>query len=116
MSKHDEPTYLGHMRDFANDARQFARGRSRSDLDHDRMFLFAVLRALELIGEAATHISDETRLQNSQVAWSSIIGLRHRLIHGYETINPDIIWDILSNDLAPLIAALDAMLKPPPGP
>jgi uncharacterized protein with HEPN domain len=116
MSKHDETTYLRHMRDYAAEARQFASGRSRADLDHDRMFMLAVTRLLEMLGEAATQVSSATRIQNPQIPWPSIISLRHRLVHAYDQINLDIIWDILSNVLPPLIAALDAMLTPSTGP
>ena len=116
MSKHDESTYLRHMRDYAAEARQFALSRSRSELDTDRMFMLAVTRLLEMMGEAATQISGASRIQNPQIPWQSIIGLRHRLVHAYDQINLDIIWDILTNDLTPLIAALDALLTPPDGP
>jgi uncharacterized protein with HEPN domain len=116
MSKHDEPTYLRHMRDYATEARLFAQGRSRSDLETDRMFMLATTRLLEMMGEAATQVSAATRIQNHQIPWPSIIGLRHRLVHAYDQINLDIIWDILTNDLPPMIAALDAMLGPPAGP
>jgi uncharacterized protein with HEPN domain len=116
MSRHDEATYLRHMRDYAAEAHRFATGRSRPDLDTDRMFMLAVTRLLEMIGEAATQVSGISRIQNPQVPWKSIIGLRHRLVHAYDQINLDIIWDIISNDLPPLIVALDAMLSPPAGP
>ncbi len=78
--------------------------------------MLAMTRLLEMIGEAATQVSAATRIQNPRVAWQPIIGLRHRLVHAYDQINLDIIWDIISNDLPLLIAALDAMLSPPAGP
>jgi uncharacterized protein with HEPN domain len=104
------------MRDYAAEARLFAQGRSRSDLDSDRMFMLATTRLPEMMGEAATQVSVATRIQHPQVPWPSIIGLRHRLVHAYDQINLDIIWDILANDLPLLIAALDAMLNPPASP
>ncbi len=75
--------------------------------------MLAATRLLEMMGEAATQVSSTTRIQNPQIPWQSIVGLRHRLVHAYDQINLDIIWDILSNNLPPLIIALDAMLSPP---
>jgi uncharacterized protein with HEPN domain len=80
------------------------------------MLMLATTRLLEMMGEAATQVSAATRIQNPQIPWPSIIGLRHRLVHAYDQINLDIIWDILANDPPPLIAALDALLSLPPSP
>jgi uncharacterized protein with HEPN domain len=104
------------MRDYAAEAHRFTTGRSRADLDTDRMFMLAATRLLEVMGEAATQISGATRIQNPQIPWQAIIGLRHRLVHAYDQINLDIIWDILSNSLPSLIIALDTMLNPPANP
>jgi uncharacterized protein with HEPN domain len=115
MSSHDETVYLKHMRDYAQEACQLASGRSRADLDADRTFMLATTRLLEMMGEAARRLSDDTRLQYPQIPWQEAIGLRHHLVHGYDKINLDVIWEILTVDLAPLIAALDSMLNPPSG-
>jgi uncharacterized protein with HEPN domain len=80
------------MRDFAAEACEFARGRSRVDLDSDRSFMLITTRLLEMMGEAATKLSDETRQQNPQVPWKEVTGLRHHLVHGYFKVNLDMIW------------------------
>lgn len=63
MSSHDEVVYLKHMLDYAGEAHQLADGRSRADLDGDRLFMLATTRLLEMMGEAATRLSAETRAQ-----------------------------------------------------
>jgi uncharacterized protein with HEPN domain len=98
------------MRDYAAEAVRFSQGRSRADLDVDRMFMLATCRLLEMLGEAACQLPQPTRDAAPQVPWSQIIGLRHRLVHAYDLINLDIIWNIVTADLPPLIASLDALI------
>ncbi len=115
MSSHDETVYLRHMRDYAAEAWQLARGRCRADLDTDRTFMLATTRLLEMMGEAATRLSDATRLRNPDIPWKEAIGLRHHLVHGYDKVNLDMVWEVLTVDLPPLMAALDTLLNPPTG-
>lgn len=113
MSRHDESTYLKHMRDYAEEALRFSAGRSRSDLDVDRMFMLATCRLLEMLGEASCQITQATRDASPRIPWAQIIGLRHRLVHAYDQINLDIVWNIVTTDLPPLIGELDALIAPP---
>ena len=83
---------LRHMRDAAEEALGFAQGKSRADLDRERMFVLAVLKDLEIIGEAAGKVSMATRQQHLSVLWDDIIGMRNRLIHGYFDVNLDLVW------------------------
>jgi uncharacterized protein with HEPN domain len=115
MSSHDEAVYLKHMLDYAAEAHHLANGRSRVDLDNDRLYMLATTRLLEMMGEAATRASAETRLGNPDIPWKEMIGLRHHLVHGYNKVNLDMVWEILTIDLPPLIKALDVMVNPPPG-
>ena len=70
----------------------------------------AVLRNLELIGEAATHVPTDVRNANPQIDWRSIIGTRNRVAHGYLGIDDDVVWDIVQNDVARLLPELRALL------
>jgi len=97
------------MLDAAGDALSFARGRKREDLDCDRQFAMALVKCVEIIGEAASHVSVETRRDTTQLPWRDIIDMRHRLVHGYYDINFDILWSTLREDLPPLIEALRAI-------
>lgn len=113
MSRHDEETYLRHMRDYAAEAVQFTKGRARADLDTDRLLMLGICRLLEMLGESACQLPATFRDGTPQVPWKSMIGLRHRLVHAYDQIDLDIIWNIVTGDLPPLIATLDALLSPP---
>lgn len=99
------------MLDAAQAARSFAVGRSRADLDADLMFLMAVVRAVEIIGEAAINVSSETRDLLPELPWANIIGMRHRVIHAYFDVNRDIVWATLQEDLDPLVRALVGFLE-----
>lgn len=103
MSRRDPAVSLRQMRDHAREALELVRGRSRSDLDSDRVLALAVVRLLEIIGEAAARVPVEERARRPAVPWSSIVGLRNRLIHGYDDIDHDIVWQIVTTDL-PLLA------------
>jgi uncharacterized protein with HEPN domain len=70
-------------------------------------------RLLEVIGEAAGRVSQSTRDSKPQIAWSHIVGLRNRLIHGYDEVDFDILWQIVDQDLPELIADLRSILSGP---
>lgn len=101
-----------HMVAAAHEAVGFAAGRQRAHLDQDRMLVLAVVKALELIGEAASKVSPAARAGAPNVPWAAIIGMRNRLIHGYFAINLDIVWTTVTAELPPLIAELDSLLAP----
>ena len=68
------------MVEAIDDACSFIAGRDRSDLDSDKMLRFALLRCLEIVGEAAGRLSDEIRAVAPTVPWAAIVGMRNRLI------------------------------------
>ena len=105
MSRHDPSVSLRHMRDHAHELVDIVRGRSRGDLDTDLLAL-AVVRLLEIIGEAAARVPAEERDLRAGIQWSSIVGLRNRLIHGYDDIDHDIVWEIATVDIPALVALL----------
>ncbi len=86
-------------------------GRARADLDNDRMLLFAVLRAIEVIGEAGSKVSDATRAASADVPWFAIIGMRNRLIHGYFEVDTEIVWKTVTQEIPALMPALQALLR-----
>jgi len=101
---------LQHMLDAAEDALRFASGLTRADLDTNRMATFAIVRAVEIIGEAAATVSDETKRGYADLPWGSMIAMRHRLIHAYYDIDLNQVWDTITEDLPPLIARLQEIL------
>ena len=89
---------------------QFLAGRERADLDRDRLLLFAVVRAIEVMGEAASKVTGETRLDAADVPWGAIVGMRNRLIHGYFDINTEIVWRTAAREIPPLLPRLRALV------
>jgi uncharacterized protein with HEPN domain len=101
---------IQHMLDAARDARHCAGGRSRQDLDHDVLLRHALVRCLEIIGEAASKVTAETQQRYPETPWSDIIGMRNRLTHAYFDINLDIVWTTAEDDLPKLIALFEKTL------
>jgi uncharacterized protein with HEPN domain len=97
---------LRHMLDAAEEALAFAQGRSRADLDSDRKLVLALIKLVEILGEAAAKVSEQTRQQTPGIPWDAIVAMRNRLIHGYFDINLDIVWDTVTVDLPPLVTEL----------
>jgi uncharacterized protein with HEPN domain len=94
---------LQHLADALDSAIRFARGRERTDLDTDEMLLFALVRAVEIAGEAASQVTADTRARLPDLPWSSMIGMRNRLVHAYFDINRDILWTTVT-EAAPALA------------
>lgn len=99
MTQHDDMVRLRHMLDHACEAAEFVRNKSRNDLDTDRVLSLALVRLLEIVGEAANRVSNDLQAQYPQIAWRQIVSLRNRLIHGYDAVDMDILWQILQQDI-----------------
>ena len=95
------------MRDHAAEAVAFASGRAAPDLATDRMLQLGLSRLVEIVGEAASRVSEKGQAAIAQLPWPDIIGMRHRIIHGYDQVNLETLWRTVTEDLPPLIAALD---------
>jgi len=102
---------LRHMLDAARKAVQFSQGRSRSDLDANEMLALALVRLLEIIGEAASGVSTDVREHCPEIPWGQVVSTRNRLIHGYYDIDLGIIWEIATRDLPPLITELERIIS-----
>jgi uncharacterized protein with HEPN domain len=98
-----------HIIDAAKQALVFAEGRSREDLDSDTMLAFALVRCIEIIGEAATYLSEDARAEAPQIPWRNVVGMRNRLIHGYFDVDLDLVWNTLEVDLPALLAVLEPL-------
>ncbi len=111
MSKRDPMVRLLHMRDHAREALQLGADKSRQDLESDRLLILALTRLVEVIGEAASQVPAGIRQRHPEIPWGDIIGMRNRLIHGYDVIDADVLWRTLKKDLAPLIVQLEAAVQ-----
>jgi uncharacterized protein with HEPN domain len=106
----DDKIRLQHMLEAAQAALAFMQGESRESLDKDLKLSLAVVKAIEIIGEAASRVSKEYREQTSQIPWSGIVGMRNILIHAYFDVDLDEVWRTVTTDLPPLIAELEKLL------
>ncbi len=112
MSKHESLVRLHHMLDYAREALALSRSKTRADLDTDRLLNLALTRLLEMIGEAANQIPRERQADYPKIPWPQIVSLRNRLIQGYDMVDFDILWQIVTIDLPPLIAVLEKIVLP----
>ncbi len=106
---------LRHMLDSARESVALIKGKSRQDLVADRVLSLALVRLLEIVGEAANRVTNPTRLESPDIPWAQIVSLRNRLIHGYDAVDLDILWKILSEDLPALIKQLERIKYPETG-
>ena len=111
MPKIDNLTRLRHIRDAAVEALGFVGSLKRNDLNTNRMLVLALVKDIEIIGEAATNLSPVCRSRHPQLPWADIIGMRNRLVHAYFEIDLDIVWEVVSNDLPFLVSELDGIIQ-----
>ena len=114
MSRRHKDVRLRHMLDHAREAIALTQGKTRADLDSDRILNLALVRLLEIVGEAGNRVPKEERALHPEIPWAQIVGLRNRLIHGYDAVDNDILWQILAHDLPTLVTALAAILEQGP--
>ena len=112
MTHHSDLDRLRHMRDHAREAAELVRGRTRAHLDADRVLVLALTRLMEIVGEAANRISISVQNEHPQIPWPQIISLRHRLIHGYDAVDLEILWQIIAHDVPRLLQQLDEIIAP----
>ena len=101
---------LRHMLDAAREALSFIAGRNSEDLSRDRMLVLALVKEIEIIGEAASRISDESRKALPRIPWPKIIAMRNRLIHAYADVDLSVVWDTLTGALPELLRELEIAL------
>lgn len=106
----DDRVRLQHMLDAAQEAIEFLRGETRDVLDTDRKLVLALVKDIEIVGEAASRISKDCQQENSQIPWPQIVSMRNRLIHAYFDIDLETVWKTVQEDLPPLITELEGIL------
>jgi len=91
-------------------ALNFVTGRKRAELNSDQMLLFAVVRAIEVIGEAAGRVTEVTREAAADIPWSLVVSMRNRLIHAYFDVDNDVVWKTAAKELPALLPKLRALV------
>jgi uncharacterized protein with HEPN domain len=110
--RRDDFIRIRHMLDAAREAMSFAKNKKRSDLQKERMLTLSIVKSVEIIGEAASKVTKETRENYPEIPWSNIVTMRNRLIHVYFDIDLDRVWDTITDDLPPLVVALEKIVPP----
>lgn len=100
-----------HMLDAAQAAIDHLNNREREALDSDRLLINGVIRELEILGEAATQITAETRLRHPSLPWRQMIGMRNRLIHAYFDVDHQAVWLVVKEHLPSLVIDLQIILQ-----
>ena len=110
----DDRFYLLHVRDAIEDVLTYA-SPGREAFFADRLRQDAVIRKVEVIGEAVKGISEATRVRCPDIPWRRIAGMRDKMIHEYFGVNLELVWAVVERDLPALKRAVDALLNPPSG-
>ena len=111
MSKHDPVITLRELRNFAQEAAEIACGKNRGDLEKERSFCRHAERVVELIGEAANRLPKEIQQRHLSVPWKQIVGMRNWLVHGYDGVDYDILWDVISVRAPQLVKDLSSIIE-----
>ena len=111
MSRRDPLVPVQHMRDHALRVLTATQDRSRSDLDDDEFMEAALIRWMEVLGEAARRVPDDFRARYPHVPWRQTTDLRNVLIHGYDTVDLDALWRIIQEQLPTLLEQLQAIIN-----
>ena len=111
MSKRDPEIALKQILSHAREAVSICENKSRFDLDHDRLLNLALTRLIEIIGEAANRVPETIQQTYPDLPWLQMIGARNRLIHGYDSVDFDILWTIVKRDLPPVIERLEQIIE-----
>lgn len=103
-------TLLRDMRQYAQQVAFFVANSSLDDFSSDSLLRLAVERCLEIVGEAASHVSTDFQTAHPEIPWRQIVGQRNVLAHEYGAINPVRIWETASTRMTPLIAEIDRII------
>ena len=108
----DDTVYLGHMLDTARKAAAKVRGKTRAQYDADEDLRLILAHLIQTIGEAAARVSPNARAAHPEIPWKQIVGIRHRIVHDYMDVDYDVLWQVATRDLPPLITALERVVPP----
>lgn len=108
----DEASFLLDMLEAARGAVALASGLSYAEFARDPRNRLAILKSVEIIGEAASRLSAETKESHPDIPWHEIVGMRNRLVHAYFDVDLRLVWDTIRDDLPVLISQLERLAPP----
>jgi uncharacterized protein with HEPN domain len=109
--KREYTDYLNDMLENAEKAVSFVQGMKFEDFQKDDKAVYAVIRAFEIIGEAARQIPENVHKANPEIPWREITGMRNKLTHEYFGVNTKVVWKTVKEDLPLIIPALKKMIR-----
>ena len=111
MQKRNDAVYLQHLLDAVERIEQYTTGMTEQQFLQNSLVQDAVVRQLEIIGEASRNLSDELRQKHSQVPWAKVVGMRNRIVHAYFDVDLTIVWEVIQRDLPDLKAQVHLILQ-----
>ena len=111
----EESEYLLDMVLAARKALSFTEGMSFADFERDERTVLSATKAIEIVGEAAGQVSEDTRQAHPDIPWRDIVAMRNRLVHAYFEINLELVWKTVRDDLPGLIALVEPLIPPEAG-
>ena len=109
-----DPAYLLDILQAAREIRELSNQLDRAKFARSKVEQFAVFHLFTVIGEAARRLSDTTKLAISDIPWQAMIGMRNHLVHGYDRIDIDLVWDTAIQDVPRLITRLEVIVSSDP--
>jgi uncharacterized protein with HEPN domain len=101
------------MLDAVRRIRQIVRGQSRTAFEADEVRQLALLHLIQMLGEAASRTSAAFRDAHPELPWGQMVGMRNRIVHGYDHVDPDMVWRVATEDVEPVLAALERIVLTP---
>lgn len=106
----DDLVYVGHMLDTCRKALARVEGITRQEFDADEDLQIILTHLIQVLGEAARHVSSNFQTANPEIPWSKIIGMRNKVVHDYMSVDLDLVWGVSALELRPLLKALERLI------
>lgn len=100
-----------HIIKYASNVEEMTEGIRYEDFANDKLHFFAVMKNIEVVGEAAYMLSKDFKERHPELPWNQIIGMRHVLVHGYATVSPQRLWETAVNDIPSLKTQIEKYLE-----
>lgn len=109
--QHDDRVYVGQMYDLGRKIDDPTKALDRGGFDADEDVRLALTHLIQTLGEAARRVSADFQAQHSEIPWSEIIGMRHKIVHDYLSVNFDLVWDVSRHEIPRLLSRLRPLLR-----